>query len=147
MVSRTDVRRFASVAIALAIFGTRIDRQMVQLPFVNLAPIRAMFTARPDRLWPQFPRFVDGVRARTSNGDSIALLVPTLDWDAGYSYAYYRASYLLAGRKVLPLATADGRLQPANFRSATYVAAWGRPMPPTHMTVVWSGEGGTLLKR
>ena len=142
-----SVRRYAALLVALLIFAARVDQQMVQLPFVDRVPIRAMFSARADRLWPQFPRFINGVREHTQNGDSIAIVVPTLDWDEGYSYAYYRASYLLAGREVLPVAAEDRRLLPANFQAAKYVAVWGRPLPAAHLRIVWSGEGGSLLAR
>jgi hypothetical protein len=136
------------LVIIVAIFALRIDRQMLVLPFTDRGPISSAFAARPDRLWPQFPRFIEEVRARTNNGDSIALVVPSLDWDQGYSYAFYRASYLLAGREVLPVATADRALHPENFRSAKYVAVWGREFPPTQTrTVMWRGEGGVLLRR
>jgi hypothetical protein len=140
-------RRAIALAIILAVFALRIDRQLLILPFVDRAGIAAAFESRPDRLWPQFPRFIDEVRARTANGDSIAIVVPSLDWDQGYSYAYYRSSYLLAGREVLPVATSDRVLHPENFRRAKYVAVWGRDFPPTQtLKPVWRGEGGVLLR-
>ncbi len=136
-----------ALLIVLAIFALRIDRRLLLLPFLDRKPISEAFAQRADRLWPQFPRFIEGVRQHTQNGDSIALVTPTLDWDQGYSYAYYRASYFLAGRQVLPLAMDDKRLEPMNFRRAKYVAVFGRPFPPSHLTPVWSGDGGTLLRR
>ena len=96
--------------------------------------------------WFQYPLFLEGIREHTRDGDTIAIIVPWRKWDDGYSYAYYRASYFLAGRIVLPLVTEDDRVHPENFRAAQYVAAWhirrvggGR--------VVWAGEGGVLLQR
>ncbi len=139
-------RQVLALLIVLAIFALRIDRRILLLPFLDREPISTALEQRADRLWPEFPRFIAGVRERTQNGDTIALVVPTLNWDKGYSYAYYRASYLLAGREVLPLAMDDGRLELLNFRRAKYIAAFGR-FPPSHLTEVWSGEGGTLLRR
>ena len=145
---RSDpIRRWSALIIILAIFALRIDRQLLILPLLQRAPISAAFHERPDRLWPQYPRFIEGVRERTQNGDSIALVAPTFDWDNGYAYAYYRASYLLAGREVLPLSAEDGSLHPENFRRATYVAVFGRPFPAGRFAVVWQGEGGALLRR
>lgn len=140
-------RRTLALVAVLAIFALRIDRQLLILPFLDRAPIQAAFASRADRLWPQFPVFIEGVRARTQNGDAIALVTPTLDWDEGYSYAYYRASYLLAGREVLPLAMSDRSLHPENFRRAKYVAVWGTPFPTGRSTIVWQGDGGVLLRR
>lgn len=140
-------RRIAALLIFIAIFALRIDRQFILLPVLDRAPLNQAFAERADRLWPQFPRFIDGVRARTVNGDSVAIVVPTLNWDEGYSYAYYRASYLLAGREVLPVSMDDHRLHPEAFRAAKFVAVWGRPFPPSRYQVVWQGEGGVLLRR
>ena len=140
-------RRWSALIIVLAIFALRIDRQLLILPFLQRAPISAAFDQRPDRLWPQYPRFIEGVRQRTQNGDSIALVAPTLNWDNGYSYAYYRASYLLAGREVLPLSLEDGSLHPENFRRAKYIAVFGHSFPAARYTVLWQGEGGALLRR
>lgn len=140
-------RRTLALFAVLAIFALRIDQQILILPFMHRAPIAAAFAQRADRLWPQFPVFINAVRERTQDGDSIALITPTFDWDRGYSYAYYRASYLLAGREVLPLALDDGRLHPENFRRAKYVAVWGTTFPQGRATVVWQGDGGTLLRR
>lgn len=140
-------RRVVALVIFIGIFALRVDRQLFLLPFIDRAPIAEAFRGRADRMWPQYPRFLAGVRERTANGDSIAIVVPTFDWDEGYSYAYYRASYLLAGRVVLPVGFSDHQLHPENFRAARYVAVWGRPFPPSRRTVVWEGEGGTLLRQ
>lgn len=142
------VRRALALIAVLAIFALRIDRRLVSLPFIDREPISLAFAARADRLWPQYPRFLEGVRQHTSMGDSIAIIVPSLDWDHGYSYAYYRASYILAGREVLPVATSDRRLEPGNFRRAKFVAVWGREdVPLGHRAIVWQGEGGVLSRR
>lgn len=141
------LRRILGIVAIVSIVALRLEPRYVQLPFLNRKPIAAVFQARPDRLWPEYPRFLDEVRARTRNGDAIALIVPTLDWENGYSYAYYRASYFLAGREVLPVADDKGGLHPENFRRAKYAAVWGREMPPGRATVVWQGHGGMLLLR
>ncbi len=127
-------RRIAAFLCLLAIVALRVEPQLLRLPFMNRQPISAALTRVPDRAWPEFPRFLEAVRAQTRPGDSIAVIVPGMKWDEGYSYAYYRASYFLAGRDVLPLVTADGRTHPENFRAARYIA-------------VWRGDRGVLLRR
>jgi hypothetical protein len=94
---------------------------------------------------PLYPRFLEGVRAHTKPGDTIAIIVPRMSWDNGYMYAYYRASYFLAGREVLPLLTETNQKLPQNFRAARYIAAYemNLRMPAE---IVWQGEGGTLLR-
>jgi hypothetical protein len=140
-------RRVLALLSVIVILALRIEPQLIQIPFLDRKPLAAFFARRPDRLWPAYPRFIEGVRALTRDGDSIALIAPTLDWDKGYSYAYYRASYLLPGREVLPVADSSGGLHPENFRRARYVAVWGRDLPPGHNTIVWRGDGGVLLRR
>jgi hypothetical protein len=139
-------RRDLSLIILAALVATRIEPRLLTVPLRRAQFARA-YTAFADRFWPEYPRFLEGVRAHTSPGDTIALVVPTFDWDRGYSYAYYRASYFRTGREVLPLSDRENHLQPANFRNARLIAAWRKPLPQAHFTVVWSGNGGVLLRR
>ena len=120
--------------------------RVISLPFADRSAIADMFGRYADGAWwPEYPRFLEEVRARTHDGDSIAILVPTRHWDGGYSYAYYRASYFLPGREVLPLVTPQDAIVPQNFRRAGYVAIW-RMQPPQGGRVVWSGSGGVLMR-
>ena len=139
-------RRVLALIILAALVVLRIEPRLLGVPFDRARLARA-YTLFPDRLAPEYPRFLEGVRAHTRSGDTIAVIVPTPDWDAGYSYAYYRASYFLTGREVLPLSDRAGRLQLQNLRQAKYVAAWRTPVPREHYAMVWSGAGGVLLLR
>ncbi|HEY2325831.1 MAG TPA: hypothetical protein VGJ82_23445 [Thermoanaerobaculia bacterium] len=138
-------RRIAFILfVALAILA--FDPSLFRFVLANRAAMHAGMTRYPDRGWEGYPAFLEEVRAHTKAGDSIALVVPSMHWDNGYSYAYYRASYFLAGREVLPLVDRGDVPQRANFTRAKYVAAWRRRVQgPVHP--VWSGEGGTLLER
>ena len=102
-------------------------------------------TGRADRNWPQYPRFLAGVRAHTKPGDTIAIIAPSMAWDRGYSYAYYRAGYFLSGRIVLPLSDAEDHPHFENIPTSTYIAAWRSSITP-HGAVVWEGEGGALMR-
>src|SRR6185369_7940219 len=135
----------ALIALA-ALVVLRVEPRLLGVPF-HRAQFARIYASFADRLWPEYPRFLEGVRAHTQPGDTIALVVPTLNWDDGYSYAYYRASYFLTGREVLPLSDSGNHLQLLNFRNARYIAAWRTPVPQAHFTVVWSGAGGVLLRR
>jgi hypothetical protein len=138
-------RRFVALTAFLAIIALRVEPQLLNLPFQDRAPLAQAFNGYADRLWPQYPRFLEGVRAHTRPGDRVAVIVPSMQWDSGYSYAYYRASYFLTGREVLPLVLAEDVPHSENFRAAKYVAVWNAAPPPGE--VVWRGEGGVLLKR
>ncbi|MGH9420855.1 MAG: hypothetical protein ACRD3J_12835 [Thermoanaerobaculia bacterium] len=139
------VRRALTILCLAAIVLMRVDRRLLTLPFVDRAPMAKTMASYPEGRWPQFPRFMAEVRARTKAGDSIALVVPAREWDGGYSDAYYRASYLLAGREVLPVVNEQDEPVPQNLRSARYIAAIGvRFRLPAE--VIWQGEGGALLR-
>ena len=118
---------------------------LFRIALANRAAMHAAMTRYPDRGWEGYPLFLEGVRAHTKRGDSIALIVPPPRWDDGYSYAYYRASYFLAGREVLPLIDRDDVPLRDNFNRAKYVAVWRRDVRGPR--VLWSGDGGTLLER
>ena len=123
-----------------------VPLNIVSLPFLDRERISASVARYADgACWPDYPRFLDGVRAATRDGDSIALLVPMRHWDGGYSYAFYRASYFLPGREVLPLVTPRDEVVLENLRRARYVALWRMP-PPRGGTIVWSGSGGVLVR-
>jgi len=139
------VRRALTILCLAAIVVLSVDALLLQMPFVNRRPYEHVLATMPDSLWPQYPRFLDGVRAHTRPGDTIAIVVPSMGWDSGYSYAYYRASYFLSGREVLPLVDRQSKRIPENFRAARYVAAFGVQLRAPGK-VVWAGESGTLVR-
>jgi hypothetical protein len=142
----TVMRRRIAFVVFVVIALLAIDPSLFRIALANRAAMHAAMTHYPDRGWDAYPAFLEQVRARTKPGESVALVIPAMRWDGGYSYAYYRASYFLAGREVLPLVDRDDVPQPGNFARAKYVAAWRRDVQPP-MRVVWSGDGGTLLER
>lgn len=110
-----------------------------------------MLERLPDRFAPELPQFLDLVRKTTPRDATIALAVPMRQWGEGYangySYAYYRARYLLAGRTVVPLITPDERRVPSRVRQCDYVAAWRIRTVPPGFTAAAHGAGGTLYVR
>lgn len=140
-----NFRRVLTVVCLAAIVVLGAASRLLELPFIDRTEsVRAM-TWYPDRDWPDYPRFLEGVREHTKPGDTIAVIVPAMTWDGGYSYAYYRASYFLTGREVLPLVTAgDVRVQ-QNFLAAKYIAVFGVGLR-VPADVVWRGGRGALLR-
>lgn len=118
------------------------------LPFRNLSGLAERLQRLPDLDADGYPAFLQEVRKRTRPGDSIAIFFPVRDWNEGYAYAYYRASYFLTGRRVVPLVAPDNRLLLQSLRDATYVAAWGKRLPDAHHAhaPVWEGSGGVLYR-
>ena len=57
----------------------------------------------------------------------------------GFSYAYWRSAYELAGRDVV--------LPVYNPSIAEYVAVWHSGFSDPAFEPVWSGFGGTVMKR
>jgi hypothetical protein len=113
----------------------------------DLPALHEAFALYPDRATPEYPQFLTAVAAATPPGSKIAIFVPMRRWDDGYSYAYYRASYILAGREVLPIVWNDDRLLSANVARADYIAVWRseRVHFPGYATVL-RAAGGRLLK-
>jgi len=100
---------------------------------------------RPDRRTPDYPAFLSEVARRTRSGESVAIVAPMRHWHSGYSYAYYRATYFLAGRRVVPIVDPDDRLHPERLKETDVIAVWNMP-DFTGPEVLWSGHGGVLLR-
>lgn len=140
------LRRIVASAVFLIIVLLTIEPTMFRLPLADRSALAAAMERAPDRDWyPQYPLFLEEVRRRTAKGSTIALVVPVRKWEYGYGYAFFRASYFLAGRELLPILTADDRPLIESFRRARYLAAWG--VNARGGRVVWSGHGGVLLER
>jgi hypothetical protein len=123
-----------------------LHTEFITLPatFVRWNALQQTLSARPNGSWPEYPRFLQDVHEHTRPGDRIAIAVPGMRSEETYLYAFYRASYLLADRDVLPLYYAKVP-QRENLASADYLAAWQTPTPSAH--VVWRGHGGVLVSR
>lgn len=93
----------------------------------------------------EYEAFLNGVRRHTRPGDSIALLLPTQKWNQGYDFAFYRASYVLSGREVLPVIGPGDSLHVENVRRASHVAVWRLRTEGLERPTVWSWNGGQLL--
>lgn len=139
-------RRALTIASLAAIVVIGVESRLLLLPFIDRGPSERAMARGSDRAWPDYPLFLQGVREHTQPGDTIAIIVPAMRWEAGYSYAYYRASYFLAGREVLPLVTPKDAVVMDNFRRARYAAFW-HVKPPANARVVWQGNGGLLVTR
>jgi hypothetical protein len=141
-----DLRPKLALVLLIALALLSITPGFFRVALADRWAMERMFTAYPDRPWyPEFPAFLEEVRTHTQRGDTIALVVPAMLWDNNYSYAYYRASYFLSGREVLPLVRRDDSPIPENFARAKYVAAWRRGVKDSTRHVVWAGRGGVLL--
>ena len=96
---------------------------------------------------PGFRAFNEEVRARVPEGSGVAIWVPFRQWYGGYSYAYHRAKYLLAGRHVVALIDTEDRFLAGNLRNAKYIAAWHGAPRFEGYEIVWQSRDGTLARR
>jgi len=139
------LRRALTILCLAAIVAMSIAVHLLEIVFTDRRPLARALDGFYDRQWPQYPHFLSDLREHTQPGDTIAVIVPAMGWDDGYSYAYYRASYFLTGREVLPLVTPDNRRLPRNFLAAKYIAVFGvRLRMPAD--VIWQGDQGALLR-
>ena len=140
-------RRNLAILALLAIVIARIRPNYVWRPFFDFHALQVEYARWAD-WWPQYPPFLDQVRAHTHSGDSIIIITPAKTWRIGYAYAFFRGSYYLTGRKLLPYISDDDVFHPENVAAVQYQAVYRSPPPPgSGSTVVWRGRFGELLKR
>ncbi|HUP65236.1 MAG TPA: hypothetical protein VM557_08145, partial [Thermoanaerobaculia bacterium] len=80
-------------------------------------------------------------------GSRVAIVVPMREWERGYAWAYYRASWFLAGREVVPLLDEDDRFLRENLQRADFVASWGGEARLPRFVPLWRGPDGILYGR
>lgn len=140
------MRRTLALAAFITIALVCLNPVLLRVPFEDRAAMHEAFTVFPDRgIWyPNYVRFLEQVRQQTRRGDTIAIAAAVPRWNDGYSYAYYRASYFLAGREVLPVVTPLDQFVPDNLARAQYIALW-RAQVRAQRPVVYRGFDGVLL--
>jgi hypothetical protein len=99
-----------------------------------LPPLRDNLIELPYRKLPGLRELLVATRERTREGDTIAIVAP-YRWENGYEYAYARALYTLAGRRVV--------LQ-KDAQQAQWLCAYDA-VPPGE--VVWRSKHGALVRR
>lgn len=143
-------RRVLAWAIAIAIAAGAFEPFYLRIFFIDRARYGAMLAGLPYRKLPGLKEYLLEVRARTQDGDAIAiasLYHRAVRWEGGYDYLYARARYLLAGRTIVPLLDPSNRQLTENLRQATYVAAYRCDPAIPGFVVVWRGPDGELLRR
>jgi hypothetical protein len=141
----TPRRAFAALALA-AVVATRIEPAYLGMLFGDRDARTRAFVPIIDARWPQYAGFIEGVRAHTAPGDTIAIVTPDSEPREAYPFAYYRASYYLAGREVLPVIDPQGGAPiPQNRAAARYIAVFGEA--PVAGELVWKGESGALYRK
>lgn len=108
----------------------------------------AVLSELPYRKLPGFRELLLAAAPRTFDGARIAIALPFGAWEGGYGYGYYRASYLLPGRQVVPLLV-PGEDRPAlqNLAGADYILSWHGATQFPGFVPVWSSTDGSLLRR
>jgi hypothetical protein len=133
--------------ILLAILAGGFRPYYVAIYADDLPRLSRYLTAFPFRQTPGLREFLEGVAERTPPGARIALWVPMDRWNDGYSYAYYRASYVLADRRVLPLLNERDERQPGSIAGASHVVTWGGAPAIDGFAPVWKHPSGILWRR
>lgn len=115
--------------------------------FADRAAASATLTEGPDLAAPGYAEFLREVRERTPADARVAIFVPMRQWSGGYEYAYYRASYALVPREVIPLVDPDDEAHLERADEADYVAAWRMTPRIPGFTQVWDADESILLER
>lgn len=107
-----------------------LGRHLVELPYRKLPTLRT---------------FLLDAREQTASGETLVFLAPFDSFEGGYRYAFGRAAYLLAGRRVLPVIGRDDAPLIENLRAADAAVAWKAP-PPRGFEPVWVGADGSVSR-
>ena len=140
-------RRVAAAVVFALLFLGGVQPYFVKLLFRDNNALAGSLAHAPDAQAPSYPEFLERVRGTTKDGDAILIIVPMRRWDDGYSYAYYRASYFLAGRRTVPIVNAEDALLRDNIAKADYVASWRVAARVPGFDTVWADDEGMLLRR
>lgn len=125
----------------------RVVFAAVLLGALDPRPLLRIRSEPPADLLPEYVRFLAEVKARSAPGQSIAVAAPARSWSRGYSSIYYRASYILAGRRVIPLIDRDDSFHFERLGEVELVAVWGMGGPRGRYALLWSGHHGALYRR
>ena len=129
-------QRALRIAVAIAIAAAAFQPFYLRIYTTDRARFAAALTELPYRKLPGMRQFALDVRARTRDGDTIAIAAP-LQQD-GYDYLFRRARYLLGGRFVVPQ---------DNPATATYIACFHCTSAAPGFVEIWRGRDGVLLRR
>jgi len=142
------LRAILAVAAFAAIAAGTFQPLYVRMLFIDAAPMRAAFEELPYRRLPGLRRLMLDVDGRTPRGARIALWVPYTEWNGGYGYAYRRAPFLLADKRVLPMLEPERDRPTARYLAeAEYVACWRACPPFTGFRSAWRSADGELMER
>ncbi len=134
--------------VLTALVAGGFEPMYVRVFALRAAPWRAAMTELPYRKLQGLHRLFLDVDRSTPRGARIAIALPFGAWEGGYGYGYYRASFLLPGKQVVPLLELNRDVpQPENLRFADYVVAWHGKPEVKGFTAMWSTPDGTLLRR
>jgi hypothetical protein len=146
--SREAAKLLAATAALLLILIGGFEPFYLRVFRIDRAKEEAAFAQMPYRKMTGLQTFLKGVDAHTPPGARIAIWCPFRQWEGGYGYAYYRASYLLPGKQVVPLlAPHDDHLQLANLAQADYLASFDDQIAAPGFDDNWRDQYGMLLKK
>ena len=145
--SRASAKRLAAAATLLLILIGGFEPFYLRVFTLDRAREESAFSALPFRKMPGLQTFLQGVDAHTPPNARIAIWLPFHQWEGGYGYAYYRASYLLPGKQVVPLLDQHAdRLELDNLAQADYLASFDERIHAPGFESTWQDGHGMLLK-
>jgi len=140
------VRFWAFIAALLIALGA-FEPFYLRVYRFDRAKTRAMLMALPYRKSPSLRPFLQEISKRTDRTDAIAIFAPLPRWADAYEYVFGHATYVLAGRRVIPLMDMQSRPHLENIAQANYIAAYGAEPRVPGFVPVWRGHDGVLLQR
>lgn len=139
-------RVVAGTLLFAALVGFGLKPYYVTFLFADRAGWGRHLEAFPDRRAPGYAELLRAAGDQIPAGARVAIVFPTLDWPRGYSYAYFRAQYLLAGRVVVPLSWFD-RARPERIGEAEYVVVYRSAPPAGRWQILFQNADGAVARR
>lgn len=144
--SRTLVEGVASAALLILLALSLFEPFYLRIFSFDRTKLAAFHDALPYRRMVGLPAFAAEIRARTAEGEAIAVWTPATAWD-GYGQLFHRFSFLLYDRRVLPILLPGDVARTRTLAEADAVVAWRGAPALAGFAPVWSSADGVLYRK
>lgn len=137
------LRRILGIGILAGLLIGTFEPLYLRMFTATGRAIRGQIAAIPYRKLPDLKPFLEAAADRIPPGAHVVFV--TRLGPSGDRYAFSRAAYVLAGRRVVSGVDQRGALVPQRFTQAEFAVTYGTA-PPSGFEVVWASAEGTVSR-